>query len=153
MPSLMEGLSSHKSASSNAYDPHRFWRIIFARRGSGIPIIMPRALVMMPIPIGIAILEHYDKLGSVDVQYDNITLPFAVILSLLMAFRIGDAFRKWQRADMCTQMLHSGSRTAIGKMCAYLEHTDENVAAINDCLLYTSPSPRDRTRSRMPSSA
>ena len=23
----------------------------------------------------------------------------------------------------------------------------------NDCLLYTSPSPRDRTRSRMPSSA
>ena len=27
------------------------------------------------------------------------------------------------------------------------------VAAINGCLLYTSPSPRDRTRSRMPSSA
>ena len=26
-------------------------------------------------------------------------------------------------------------------------------AAENDCLLYTSPSPRDRTRSRMPSSA
>ena len=26
-------------------------------------------------------------------------------------------------------------------------------AAINSCLLYTSPSPRDRTRSRMPSSA
>ena len=24
---------------------------------------------------------------------------------------------------------------------------------LNDCLLYTSPSPRDRTRSRMPSSA
>ena len=28
-----------------------------------------------------------------------------------------------------------------------------NVAEISDCLLYTSPSPRDRTRSRMPSSA
>ena len=26
-------------------------------------------------------------------------------------------------------------------------------ACFNDCLLYTSPSPRDRTRSRMPSSA
>ena len=25
--------------------------------------------------------------------------------------------------------------------------------AVNTCLLYTSPSPRDRTRSRMPSSA
>ena len=27
------------------------------------------------------------------------------------------------------------------------------VRVIRDCLLYTSPSPRDRTRSRMPSSA
>src|SRR5665811_2514247 len=30
---------------------------------------------------------------------------------------------------------------------------DENVALPSPCLLYTSPSPRDRTRSRMPSSA
>ena len=28
-----------------------------------------------------------------------------------------------------------------------------NFKRIGDCLLYTSPSPRDRTRSRMPSSA
>ena len=28
-----------------------------------------------------------------------------------------------------------------------------NSGLCNDCLLYTSPSPRDRTRSRMPSSA
>ena len=28
-----------------------------------------------------------------------------------------------------------------------------NKSLDNDCLLYTSPSPRDRTRSRMPSSA
>ena len=30
---------------------------------------------------------------------------------------------------------------------------DELVLAVGPCLLYTSPSPRDRTRSRMPSSA
>ena len=29
----------------------------------------------------------------------------------------------------------------------------EDISQIKDCLLYTSPSPRDRTRSRMPSSA
>ena len=28
-----------------------------------------------------------------------------------------------------------------------------NIAGLKPCLLYTSPSPRDRTRSRMPSSA
>ena len=35
------------------------------------------------------------------------------------------------------------------------EATIENIdpGRISDCLLYTSPSPRDRTRSRMPSSA
>ena len=33
------------------------------------------------------------------------------------------------------------------------EEDDKIVGMINICLLYTSPSPRDRTRSRMPSSA
>eukprot|EP00656_Telonema_subtile_P010934 TRINITY_DN1533_c0_g1_i4.p2 TRINITY_DN1533_c0_g1~~TRINITY_DN1533_c0_g1_i4.p2 ORF type:complete len:102 (-),score=20.21 TRINITY_DN1533_c0_g1_i4:147-452(-) len=32
-------------------------------------------------------------------------------------------------------------------------HGPEARALLKDCLLYTSPSPRDRTRSRMPSSA
>ena len=31
--------------------------------------------------------------------------------------------------------------------------SDQPQARLKDCLLYTSPSPRDRTRSRMPSSA
>ena len=33
------------------------------------------------------------------------------------------------------------------------EYLDDFVADGSNCLLYTSPSPRDRTRSRMPSSA
>ena len=37
---------------------------------------------------------------------------------------------------------------AMGALDAYSDITDPNI-----CLLYTSPSPRDRTRSRMPSSA
>ena len=35
----------------------------------------------------------------------------------------------------------------------FLMTEDEINKAVNSCLLYTSPSPRDRTRSRMPSSA
>ena len=30
---------------------------------------------------------------------------------------------------------------------------NQEITGLSDCLLYTSPSPRDRTRSRMPSSA
>ena len=35
----------------------------------------------------------------------------------------------------------------------YYEHFIRHAAGLGTCLLYTSPSPRDRTRSRMPSSA
>ena len=34
-----------------------------------------------------------------------------------------------------------------------LQDLNKKQKQLNDCLLYTSPSPRDRTRSRMPSSA
>ena len=43
-----------------------------------------------------------------------------------------------------------------GKKYGRRLYTDENprdTVKIKFCLLYTSPSPRDRTRSRMPSSA
>ena len=36
---------------------------------------------------------------------------------------------------------------------AFANGVGEVLAVFKDCLLYTSPSPRDRTRSRMPSSA
>ena len=35
--------------------------------------------------------------------------------------------------------------------CGFIDNAKEE--SMNTCLLYTSPSPRDRTRSRMPSSA
>ena len=35
----------------------------------------------------------------------------------------------------------------------YLIIPKQRIATLNDCLLYTSPSPRDRQKSRMPSSA
>ena len=45
------------------------------------------------------------------------------------------------------QLLLVASKKSVGKTISYLgKH-------YSLCLLYTSPSPRDRTRSRMPSSA
>ena len=35
----------------------------------------------------------------------------------------------------------------------FISYNDGSIEPLKDCLLYTSPSPRDRTRSRMPSSA
>ena len=45
---------------------------------------------------------------------------------------------------------YTGAQVAIRTDGA---HSKARIEHIEDCLLYTSPSPRDRTRSRMPSSA
>jgi len=45
----------------------------------------------------------------------------------------------------------TGKTTFIKMLSEYLESKGFKVSVT--CLLYTSPSPRDRTRSRMPSSA
>ena len=42
---------------------------------------------------------------------------------------------------------------ALGDKSGKTDKEADYVAMIRTCLLYTSPSPRDRTRSRMPSSA
>ena len=44
-------------------------------------------------------------------------------------------------------------KTTLLRMVAGLERPTTGRIHIGDCLLYTSPSPRDRQKSRMPSSA
>ena len=51
-------------------------------------------------------------------------------------------------AERCFWQLPGVYSTAVGYSGGYTENP-----GYEDCLLYTSPSPRDRTRSRMPSSA
>ena len=111
-------ISTESNKPKPTYDPHQFWRIVFARYGSGIPSILPRALLLMPYTTGIALLNHYDCMG--EFGFEAIQAPFTVMLGMLIAIRIGDAFRKWQRADDLMQGMHQSSRTAIGKMVAYL---------------------------------
>ena len=55
-----------------------------------------------------------------------------------------------KKSFLYTEMLHVNAvlKGNTDKLLKY--HADEHPLA---CLLYTSPSPRDRTRSRMPSSA
>ena len=54
----------------------------------------------------------------------------------------------------CAEVHPSQSPEAYSNIpCAIEEPTAERKAKIGACLLYTSPSPRDMRRSRMPSSA
>ena len=48
---------------------------------------------------------------------------------------------------------HKDAYTLLIAVLLSARCTDKKVNEVTPCLLYTSPSPRDRTRSRMPSSA
>ena len=68
--------------------------------------------------------------------------------------RIGVASRKEKKIYQSCHILHKQGRYYIVhfKELFALDGKSANLS-INDCLLYTSPSPRDRQKSRMPSSA
>ena len=64
----------------------------------------------------------------------------------------------WEGERRATDMRKSLLLCLLGLFVAVPALADDfdfsgNFAYDNDCLLYTSPSPRDRTRARMPSSA
>ena len=72
--------------------------------------------------------------------------------------QLKDTFTKIVESGEIPNMLFTGSaglgKTTVAKaICEQLELDYIVINGSEDCLLYTSPSPRDRTRSRMPSSA
>ena len=63
--------------------------------------------------------------------------------------------RRHQTASELMQFLQAANwlRTSLPRMAEVVEPLRVFLEQLMACLLYTSPSPRDRTRSRMPSSA
>ena len=74
---------------------------------------------------------RYDPIGDKEPYYQDFEVPFVEGMSAMDAL------------DYIYQNLDS--------TLAYYDHAGCSLGIC--CLLYTSPSPRDRTRSRMPSSA
>ena len=68
------------------------------------------------------------------------------------AFALGSALKKGTKPGETIGIMLPTGAAAIIAFYAVLAY-GRIPAMINFCLLYTSPSPRDRTRSRMPSSA
>ena len=95
------------------------------------------ALSLAEIQRGIEITRQQDvaKAQNLELWLDQLAASFEVLVLDAVVMR------DWAR------MMHRRSNTLSED--AMLAAT----AKVNGCLLYTSPSPRDRTRSRMPSSA
>ena len=113
-------------------------------------------------------LEERRRLFGIVVKAANWSLLVVVVLGLgggiFVARRV---LRRIDAMTGTTQRIMAGDLTGrlpVGRSGDELDRLAENLNAmleriealmmgLKDCLLYTSPSPRDRTRSRMPSSA
>ena len=90
-------------------------------------------------------IEYNQFIGIYDTEYDT-----------------DDLIEYWRYQDKCgATFKRVGTWGASGKKAQGVHARKDSCLATSDfmmdhacgCLLYTSPSPRDRTRSRMPSSA
>ena len=76
------------------------------------------------------------------------------LLSILVAFLLFGMLQGVNAAFNATIDRANVNRLMVASSTAFTESLPYSFKAqIEHCLLYTSPSPRDRTRSRMPSSA
>ena len=104
---------------------------LFSLAKRPIPVILGRRSRVMVVPIGAAVLELEVSPWTEFVSGTQLTLtpiPSAIAATLMSA----DIARTSAQGNLDAATL---------------------IAQLKHCLLYTSPSPRDRTRSRMPSSA
>ena len=107
---------------------------------------------------GISIDSEYEVVA----HSDGDIISHAIIDALLGACKMGDIGKLapsneenkgissiYLLKKVATMLLEAGYQIVN----IDLTYVGSNISKINICLLYTSPSPRDRTRSRMPSSA
>ena len=82
---------------------------------------------------------------------------FTVLFTILGVLAFWAGFQTWSEAGSTSKAASDLPKVydATGAMQEAInpKSADVSIAPVYDCLLYTSPSPRDRQKSRMPSSA
>ena len=134
----------------------RFWKV----KGPGIILVLPGIQQMVRVDLRLVVMD----VPSQDViSRDNVSVK----VNAVVYFRVVDPQKAIIHVEnfleATSQLAQTTLRSVLGKhelddMLAERERLNVDIQQILDtqtdsCLLYTSPSPRDRTRSRMPSSA
>ena len=114
------------------YNPRDFFRVACNPpwKGSGtLYLASARAVFFMPFPIALTILQvngHLDWVPE-EHQMDKIMTPFTLLLGLVTAFRLNDAFHKWERAGEIIYTLQREARIIFTRLCAFLPTDDPHV--------------------------
>ena len=108
-----------------------------------------------PAPINLDILEKAKKYKWLDQELARFNLE----TNLTPQVFTKNCLSKLEKENLeCIQIIRELTASSDAKICLTgilptLRKFDLEMHNLTPCLLYTSPSPRDRTRSRMPSSA
>ena len=109
----------------------------------------------IPGELGAAGLGHFDLVTAMEViEHVSDKQAFAVQLATHLAPE-GLLVLSTPNRTLASRTLLVGAAEALGHVPRGTHHWDDFVTPeeLETCLLYTSPSPRDRQKSRMPSSA
>ena len=111
----------------------------------------------MRVVLLINYMDSQNSVNAVDYFVDSLWLEDGLSKNTLDSYRRDlHLFSLWLRE---TENVESLLKVSNNHVLGYLAHCFDcgkkprTTARCLSCLLYTSPSPRDRTRSRMPSSA
>ena len=83
----------------------------------------------------------------------DIFLGLAIVAAALHFFTLSLSNLLWPIAGIAATIYTTSLRQSIRHLDAPTTEMDEYELRLHTCLLYTSPSPRDKRQSRMPSSA
>ena len=120
------------------YDPTNFWKVLFTRmRDSALPRTLPRSIFCLLPAILASFLEHFDFLGDEPVGHDKwgfsgaiVTLPFGLLLSLLLSFRTSDSYKKWETACGACLEIQAGSDRAMSRLCSFVTEPKKKAEAV-----------------------
>ena len=115
-----------------AYDPSDYWAVVFARVGSVFPQIIARSLGLLCFAGMVCVLQHFYPDQMAGAGGNHMVLPFQMVVAIMVAFRLNDAFRKYESANETMLKLHSTARRLVNLMCAYAERTPEADAMCED---------------------
>lgn len=119
-----------------AYNPRHFYRVACNapwRGTSSLYLALWRTICLMPVSVALSIVDYYGYLDgwAEDAGQWNVLLtPFTLLLGLVTAFRLQDAFHKWERAGEVMYTLQREARVVISRLCCFLPANEPSVKPI-----------------------
>ena len=120
-----------------AYEPEKFWGVVFARRGSAVPYVIKRTVTLTVIAGAVIALHRFfpNSMAGVD---GTALLPFQMMVAFVMGFRLSGAFHKFESANKAVLDMHASTRKIMNRLvtyCARSPQLDEALIRIRRLLV------------------